>query len=132
MYTDNLNKRIQIKNDTNITRTYGKKYEGLHNLQARLKVAGGTDQWTRMRQDKLKSLKKSLISSYQRAIVQKYDVKKDSLAKNIISVIMLLQDQKELNEYSLKLLQQLEQEYELPEDRYSTEYIEGLDLYLDV
>lgn len=33
---------------------------------------GATDQWTRMRQDKLRSLNKALYYSYQAAVVQKY------------------------------------------------------------
>ena len=48
----------------------------LDKMNKRLSVFGGEDQWTRMRQDKLRSLKKALLASYQRAIVQKYDVKK--------------------------------------------------------
>ena len=93
---DNIKKRLDINNDSDNYQYYDKKYTGLNNMQARLNSRGGTDQWTRMREDKLYSLKKALLSSYQSAVVQKYDVKKDSLANNIISIITLLQDQAEL------------------------------------
>lgn len=50
------------------------KYDGgsgaLDDMQARLRFQGGTDQWTRMREDKLRSLMKSLYSSYQAAVIQ--------------------------------------------------------------
>ena len=44
------------------------------------------DQWTRMREDKLRSLKKTLRYSYQAAIVQKYDVSANSDARWLISL----------------------------------------------
>lgn len=53
---------------------YGGGSEVLNIMQERLRRHGGADQWTRMREDKLRSLKKALLYSYQRAIVQKYDV----------------------------------------------------------
>jgi hypothetical protein len=53
-------------------------------------------------------LKKALLASYQRAIVQKYDVKKDSLANNIISIITLLQDNQELSDNQNNILKTLE------------------------
>jgi len=53
---------------------------------------GGPDQWVRMREAKLKSLKKALLYSYQRAVVQKYDAKKDTKANNIIRLITRLQN----------------------------------------
>ena len=89
---DNLKKRLDINNDSDNYLYYNERETSLKNMQARLNSRGGTDQWTRMREDKLRSLKKALLSSYQSAIVQKYDVKKDSLAKNIISIITKLQD----------------------------------------
>lgn len=49
----------------------------LDNLKKRLEYYGdgvSSDQWTRMRQDKLRSMKGALYYSYQAAIVQKYDV----------------------------------------------------------
>lgn len=76
-------------------------------MQARLNTFGGTDQWTRMREDKLRSLKRALLYSYQSAIVQKYNVKKDSLANSIISIITLLQDQKELSDNQIATLEKL-------------------------
>ena len=44
------------------------------------------DQWTRMREDKLRSLRKALRYSYQAAIVQKYNVSADSEQKQLISL----------------------------------------------
>ena len=95
---NNLKKRLDINNDSDNYQFFDENVTGLNNMQRRLQVRGGTDQWTRMREDKLKGLKKALLYSYQSAIVQKYDVKKDSLANNIISIITLLQDQQILNE----------------------------------
>ena len=44
------------------------------------------DQWTRMREDKLRSLRRALYYSYQAAVVQKYDVSADSEARWLISL----------------------------------------------
>ena len=44
-------------------------------------------------------MKKALLASYQKAIVQKYDVKKDSLANGLISIITLLQDPKQRSDF---------------------------------
>lgn len=80
-----------------------------------------------MREDKLWSLKKALLYSYQSAVVQKYDVKKDSLANNIITIITLLQDQQELSQNQFKILLELEEKYTFSsDDKYSTTYINTL------
>ena len=130
--TDNLKKRLDINNDSDNYQYYDKKYVGLNNMQARLNVRGGTDQWTRMREDKLRSLQKALLSSYQSAVVQKYDVKKDSLANNLISIITLLQDQQELSDSQKLTLDDLETEYNfLESDRYSSIYIGQLENIVD-
>lgn len=130
--TDNLKKRLDINNDSDNYQYYDKKYVGLNNMQARLNVRGGTDQWTRMREDKLRSLQKALLSSYQSAIVQKYDVKRDSLANNLISIITLLQDQQELSDSQKLTLDNLETEYNfLESDRYSSIYIGQLENIVD-
>lgn len=125
---DNLKKRLDINNDSDDYHIFDKtRTPGLSNMQARLNVRGGTDQWTRMREDKLWSLKKALLSSYQSAVVQKYDVKKDSLANNIIVIITLLQDQQELSQNQLNILKQLEEEYVfISDDKYSISYINTL------
>ena len=44
--------------------------KGLDSNYTRLEQMGGTDQWTRMREDKLRSLMKVLFFSYQRAIIK--------------------------------------------------------------
>ena len=101
-------------------------------MQNRLNVRGGSDQWTRMRQDKLRSLKKALLYSYQSAIVQKYDVKKDSLVNNIISIISLLQDKQTLSVNQEKILDELQETYNfIIQDRDSLEYIEQLQNVID-
>ena len=104
---DGLKKRTSPKDDN--YQFFEERYSGLNTLQSRLNVWGGPDQWTRMRQDKLRGLKSSLFASYQRAIVQKYDVKKDSLANNIISIITILQDKGQLSDFQKQTLNQLEE-----------------------
>ena len=56
------------------------------------------DQWVRMREDKLKSLKKALFYSYQAAVVQKYDAHKNSEQQELISIISVLQVKDDLSE----------------------------------
>ncbi len=89
---DNLKNRLDINNDSDSYAYFSDKDFGLKKMQARLNMRGGTDQWTRMREDKLRSLKKTLLSSYQSAIVQKYNVKNDKNINNIIAIITKLQD----------------------------------------
>lgn len=126
---ETLRKRIKASNDSDKRYTYDESTQSdLVRMQKRLNAWGGTDQWTRMRQDKLRSLKKALLYSYQSAIVQKYDVKKDSLANNLISIITLLQAQEELSENQLKILAKLQVEYQ---DKYSVEYINKLKEIVD-
>lgn len=128
--TDKINKRV--KTDSESTQyKYGnnKKNKILNTLQKRLQRAGSINQWERIRQDKLRSLKKALFYSYQSAIVQKYDVKKDSLANNLISIITLLQDQQLLSDFQIKTLKSLEEnkDYVFPTlQRYDQEYIKYL------
>lgn len=129
---DRLNKRINgDKANSNIQ--YYNKGASLNKMQSRLNAFGGIDQWTRMRQDKLRSLKKALLASYQKAIVQKYNVKKDSLANNIIAIITLLQDKQSLTDSQIALLDQLEEEYPYLDtlDRDSLEYISVLEDIVD-
>ena len=127
---DGLKKRTSPKDDN--YQFFEERYSGLNTLQSRLNVWGGPDQWTRMRQDKLRGLKSSLFASYQRAIVQKYDVKKDSLANNIISIITILQDKGQLSDFQKQTLNQLEEEYSfLIVDRDSLQYINQLQNIVD-
>lgn len=100
-------------------------------LRTRLNVRGGSNQWVRMRQDKLKSLKKALLYSYQSAIVQKYDVKKNSKANYIINLITKLQDKAELNESEMLFLQDIEKQYTITFQRDSQEYIDKLQQIID-
>ena len=120
---DNMRKRIRADLDKNPDHYY-ESDSGLDSMSKRLSVWGGSNQWIRMREDKLRSLKKALLSSYQKAIVQKYNVKKDSLANNLISIITLLQDKQELSENQINILDNLENDYpnlslySRDEDRY--------------
>ena len=126
----NFKNRVSARNDQ-----YNQDFEnhkGLNGLQKRLAVRGGSDQWIRMREDKLRSLKSALIASYQRAIVQKYDVKKDSLAKNIISIITLLQDKVQLSDSEIQFLNGIEEQYNFIEtDKDSPQYINQLQEIVD-
>ena len=61
------------------------------------KITAVHDQWTRMREDKLKTLRKALYYSYQAAVVQKYDVKADSEARWIIALATKLEKLAKLN-----------------------------------
>lgn len=127
---DSLRNRATFKDDNQ--HLYGKQHFGLNTLQSRLNIRGGHDQWTRMRQDKLRSLYSALFSSYQRAIVQKYDVKKDSLAKNIISIITILQDKGQLSDNQNQLLNKIESQYDFSNtDRDSLQYINQLQNVVD-
>ena len=129
---DNMQKRFRADLNKNPSYNYDSG-SSLDKMNKRLSVFGGEDQWTRMRQDKLRSLKKALLASYQRAIVQKYDVKKDSLANNIISIITLLQDNQELSENQNNILNKLENQYTnlTKVDKYSTRYIQVLEEIVD-
>ena len=113
-----------INNDTDSNRYYNEKFTGLNNMQARLNSRGGTDQWTRMRQDKLRGLMKSLLYSYQSAIVQEYNVTVENLITNIVSIISLLENNEELSDDQNAFLDDLKQEYTfLSTDRSTTQYI---------
>ena len=130
---DNMRKRLRADLNKNPSHSYDFG-SSLDKMNKRLSVFGGEDQWTRMRQDKLRSLKKALLVSYQRAIVQKYDVKKDSLANNIISIITLLQDNQELSENQNNILVKLEEQYPnlaVLTDKYSARYIQTLEEIVD-
>lgn len=125
----NIKRRLDLNNDNDNYQIFNKQRDpALSRMQSRLNVRGGTDQLTRMREDKLWSLKKALLASYQSAIVQRYDVKKESLANSIISIITLLQDQQELTEGQLAILTQLQEEYTFIDtsDKYSQSYINTL------
>ena len=130
---DNMRKRFRADLNKNPSHSYDFG-SSLDKMNKRLSVFGGEDQWTRMRQDKLRSLKKALLASYQRAIVQKYDVKKDSLANSIISIITLLQDNQELSDNQNNILSKLEDQYTnlaAITDKYSARYIRALEEIVD-
>ena len=130
---DNMRKRFRADLNKNPSHSYDFG-SSLDKMNKRLNVFGGEDQWTRMRQDKLRSLKKALLASYQRAIVQKYDVKKDSLANSIISIITLLQDNQELSDNQNNILNKLEDQYTslaVITDKNSARYIRALEEIVD-
>lgn len=126
---NNLKNRIGINSDNFYDHSNSKPT--LNTLQARLNVRGGSDQWVRMREDKLQSLKKALLYSYQSAIVQKYDVKSNTKVDNIIRLITRLQDQQELTQAEKQFLIQLEEEYNLTNERGSINYIHDLQNIVD-
>lgn len=120
----NLKNRLGLNNDR--FQHYNSNQTGLSNLQARLNVRGGVDQWTRMRQDKLRSLKKTLLYSYQSAIVQKYNVQTGTLIENLLLIISILQNNniKLLTEEQLNILAEVEEQYNFSIlDRTSLDYI---------
>ena len=118
---DNLRKRIKLDSDNFVT--HAASPYGLNSLETRLAARGGSDQWVRMRQDKLRSLNRALLYSYQSAIVQRYDVKKNSQANNIIQLITRLQDILELNDNEKIFLSSIEEKYQIQEERGSQQYI---------
>ena len=126
--TDKIKLRLDINNDSDNYQYYNSvNNSGLYRMQKRLNVRGGTDQWTRMREDKLKGLKKALLSSYQSAVVQKYDVNNNTLANNLISIITLLQDKQELSQNQNFLLDKIEEQYNfILKDRTSISYVNQL------
>ena len=126
--TDKIKLRLDINNDSDNYQYYDSvNNSGLYRMQKRLNVRGGTDQWTRMREDKLKGLKKALLSSYQSAVVQKYDVNNNTLANNLISIITLLQDKQELSQNQNSLLDKIEEQYNfILKDRTSISYVNQL------
>ena len=91
------------------------------------------DQWTRMREDKLRSLRKALYYSYQAAICQPYSASDDAMVKNIVAIITAIQDKVEPTESQIHFLEELEQQYEelaevaIEYGRTSTEYIAELE-----
>ena len=126
---NNLRNRIKINSDKFYD--HAESNSSLGTLQTRLNVRGGSDQWIRMREDKLKSLQKALLYSYQSAVVQKYDVKNNTKANTIIQLITRLQDQQVLNELENEFLTELEEEYEIVNERGSIEYIHDLQNIVD-
>ena len=113
---------------------------GLKRMNQRIGYYGdGTsvDQWTRMREDKLKSLKKALHYSYQAAIVQKYNVSADSEARRLISFSTKIEKIATLNTDELSTLNGLADAFEeqYPElqnsQRFSDNYLQTLQVLID-
>lgn len=132
--TNNLKLRVNIDgrmNNGNL-QLQDNNVSSIKNLQTRLDYRGGSNQWKRMREDKLRSLRKALLYSYQSAIVQKYDVKKESIINNLSDIIVLLQDNKQLSDSQIKILQQIETQYSIQiEDRYTEQYINEIQIIID-
>ena len=87
------------------------------------------DQWTRMREDKLRSLKKALFYSYQAAAVQQYDAKRNSAEKQLVSIITMLQAQQTLSENQKQFLKQYADQLGqyTQDDMYTAQFIEKLE-----
>ena len=63
---DNLKKRLAYRGVSQVDREYSTPTAARVNFNS-------SSQWARMREDKLNSMKKALYSSYQAAVVQKYN-----------------------------------------------------------
>lgn len=126
---DTLKNRLNINSD--IFYNHSSSPSNLNTLQSRLKARGGPDQWVRMREDKLKSLQKALLYSYQSAIVQKYDIDKNTEANNIIQLITKMQDKISLSENENNFLDKLQQQYSIITERGSVQYIQQLQNIVD-
>ena len=126
---NNLSKRLKSSNSQQ--HEYNSE---LNSMQKRLRVRGGLDQWTRMREDKLRSLKKALLYSYQSAIVQKFNVKNANLIQSINNIInKLLQDQILTDDDNI-LLNFLQEEYDFLDRQHQTtqQYISSLNSIIDI
>ena len=76
-----------------------------------VKVTPVHDQWTRMREDKLRGLRKALYYSYQAAVCQPYNANNDAMVKAIVAIITSIQDNIELTENQIITLIALEEQY---------------------
>lgn len=76
-----------------------------------VKVTPVHDQWTRMREDKLRGLRKALYYSYQAAVCQPYNANNDAIVKAIVAIITSIQDNIELTENQIITLIALEEQY---------------------
>jgi len=101
------------------------------------KPTAAHSQWIRMREDKLRSLRKALYYSYQAAVVQKYDITADSEARWLISLATKLEKIATLTTEEKSALwtelDALEQDHpSLTElDRYSQDYITAVQALAD-
>ena len=97
-----------------------------------VKVTPVHDQWTRMREDKLRGLRKALYYSYQAAVCQPYNANNDAIVKAIVAIITSIQDNIELTENQIITLIALEEQYpdlaaaEAEFGRTSNEYVAAL------
>lgn len=97
-----------------------------------VKVTPVHDQWTRMREDKLRGLRKALYYSYQAAVCQPYNANNDAMVKAIVAIITSIQDNIELTENQIITLIALEEQYpdlaaaEAEFGRISNEYVAAL------
>ena len=125
---NNLNIRLDQNIDNDSYQYYNKNdYPSLKRMQSRLNIRGGTQQDVRMREDKLKSLKKALLYSYQSAVVQKYNVENENNIIRLTNIINFLQNNEELEEQNLSFLKEIQKEYFfLYKNRYSLNYINHL------
>ena len=76
-----------------------------------VKVTQVHDQWTRMREDKLRGLRKALYYSYQAAICQPYNAGDEAIVKAIVAIITSIQDKVALTDNQIATLEALEEQY---------------------
>ena len=124
-----LKNRLQINEDNFYD--HSTSSANLNTLQTRLKTRGGSNQWIRMREDKLRSLKKALLYSYQSAVVQKYDINNNIKANNIIQLITKIQDKISLTDNDNDFLTKLQQQYSILVSRDDPGYINQLQKIVD-
>lgn len=140
---ENINQRVQnLGGRTQKSQDYSSSPMYLDTMRRRLMSKGGPDQWVRMRQDKLKNMKRALYYSYQAAVVQPYDVKNDYFTKSIIAIISILQlfnpEQYPISDSQLSLLLDLETNNPVlastaaEHTRYSEQYIHQLNIIIEM
>lgn len=124
------NMKLRVSTNADSTSRY---YSTDSNLSTRIQARGGPDQRIRMRQDKLKSLQKVILASYQSAIVQQYNANYDSLINSLKDIILKFQNQQTLLTQDENFLTNLEEEQNISSslERGSLEYIKKLSTIID-
>ena len=120
---DNLNKRVSTNVDS-----VNRYYSTSSSLSTRIERRGGPDQRIRMRQDKLNSLKKAILYSYQSAIVQQYNTDYETLINDLQDILLKFQNQQILLPQDEQFLTKIENQYNISSfiERGTPEYEEAL------
>lgn len=120
---ENLNKRVSTNTDS-----VNRYYSTQSSLSTRIASRGGPDQRIRMRQDKLNSLKKAILYSYQSAIVQQYNTDYETLINSLQDILLKFEKQQTLLNEEEIFLTDIEKQYNISSsiERGTPEYIEEL------